>query len=254
MIPSWGGRIVLAPGLVLYVGAGSNAERHAHHAVQLIWVEKGSLELVFDDRRVEARAALVPARIEHELHAAGSSMTVLLVDAHGARGAELDRRAHELLGEDVSARLRERVPFPALDLALADAEAWCREALLALGVAEWDARAPSRPTRLAIDYIEHALDGVPRITEAAARANTSATRLSHRFTDEIGLPFRRFVLWTRLKRAAEIARAEGDLTRAAVAAGFSDTAHLSRTFKEMFGLSPSMLLPFVEVAGSPWTK
>lgn len=118
----------------------------------------------------------------------------------------------------------------------------------------WDVRAPSRPTRLAIDYIERSLEGVPRITEAAEIARTSATRLSHRFSEEIGLPFRRFVLWTRLKRAAEISRGGGDVTTAAIGAGFSDAAHLSRTFRAMFGLSPSTILPFIEVTGRPWSK
>jgi transcriptional regulator GlxA family with amidase domain len=31
------------------------------------------------------------------------------------------------------------------------------------------------------------------------------------------------------------------LTRAAVDAGFSDAAHMTRTFTQMFGLAPSML-------------
>ena len=48
-------------------------------------------------------------------------------------------------------------------------------------------------------------------------------------------------------------RSGGDLTEAALAAGFSDAAHLSRTFRAMFGLSPSLLLPFVELTGTPWS-
>lgn len=204
------------------------------------------------DRRVRAGAALVPARVDHAFEAHGLPLALLLVDAHGARGSELDRRARELAGRDLSACL-SGLPFPSLALSLEEAGAWCREVLLALGVASTDTRAPSRTTRRAVAYIEQALGGVPRIGDAAAYASTSASRLSHRFSEEIGLPFRRFVLWTRVKRAAEVARRGGDLTEAALAAGFSDAAHLSRTFRAMFGLSPSRVLPFVELAGEPWS-
>lgn len=249
----WGGRVVLAPGLLFYVGTASRAERHAHHAVQLVRVETGTVEVELPDRCIYARSAIVPAGTEHELRAKVEPLLILLVDAYGARGIALDRRARELLGDDVS-ELLDPIPFPALGGSPADAEGWCRATLRALGVDACDVHAPSRQTRLAIQYVERSLDGIPRITEAAAIAGSSATRLSHRFSEEVGLPFRRFVLWTRLKRAAEISRDGGDITSAAVAAGFSDAAHLSRTFRAMFGLSPSTILPFVEVTGSPWSK
>lgn len=249
----WAGRVVLAPGLVLYVGPGSIADRHEHHAVQLVWSNDGAIDLRLDSRAFAVSAALVPARVAHEIRSSGRRVALVLVDAHGARGTDLDRRAHELVGEDVSAPLGD-VGFPPDELSRADAEDWCRRALAALGVESSDTRAPSRPTRIAIRYIEETLDGVPRITEAAGRASTSPTRLSHRFSREIGLPFRRFVLWTRIKRAAEVVQAGGDLSRAAATAGFSDAAHLSRTFRRTFGLSPSLVLPFLEWTGSPWAK
>lgn len=250
--PPWTGRLVLAPGLVLYLGSGGSADRHVHHAVQFVWADHGKAVVTLADGRMEVGATLVPARVAHALQANGHQLALMLVDAHGARGTELDRRAHELLGEDLSTRL-SHVPFPPLDLSLAAAESWCRDVLLALGVESTDIEAPSRTTRRAIAYIEQALDGVPRIADAAAFASTSSSRLSHRFSDEVGLPFRRFILWTRIKRAVEVARRGGDLTEAALAAGFSDAAHLSRTFRAMFGLSPSLVLPFVELTGKPWS-
>lgn len=103
-------------------------------------------------------------------------------------------------------------------------------------------------------YVESAIDGKPQLTEAAGRAGVSPTRLTHVFTREVGIPFRRFVLWTRLKHAVAATQAGHDLTEAAVAAGFSDSAHLSRTFRAMFGLSPSLVLPLAELVGSLWDR
>lgn len=244
---------MLAPGLVLYLGPGASAARHAHHAVQLVWLAEGALEITLPTRTVTAAAALIPARVPHAFSAPPRPLALLLVDAHGARGAALDRCARSLVGQDLAGRLAGVGP-PDTAATLADTEAWIRTVLAALGVEAFDVQAPSRTTRRAIAYVEQSLDGVPRLTEAAALASTSASRLSHRFSAEIGLPFRRFVLWTRMKRAVEATRAGGDLTAAAAAAGFSDAAHLSRTFRAMFGLSPSNVLPFVEVTGRPWTR
>lgn len=244
---------MLAPGLVLYLGTGASAVRHVHHAVQLVWLAEGELEVTLAVGTVKARAAIVPARMPHAFASPPEPLALLLVDAHGARGAALDRRARSLVGEDLAGELAA-IRFPGTDMTLPEIEAWLHALFTALGVESTEVDAPSRTTRRAIAYIERTVDGVPRLTDAAAFASTSSSRLSHRFTSEIGLPFRRFVLWTRMKRAVEAMRGGGDLTTAAVAAGFSDAAHLSRTFKAMFGLSPSVVLPFVEVTGRPWQE
>lgn len=244
---------MLAPGLVLYLGTGASAARHVHHAVQLVWLAEGELAVTLATGTVKGRAAIVPARTPHAFASPPGPLALLLVDAHGARGAALDRRARSLVGEDIAYELAT-VDFPRTDLSLPEIEAWLRALFSALGVGSTEVEAPSRTTRRAIAYIERTIDGVPRLTDAAAFASTSPSRLSHRFTSEIGIPFRRFVLWTRMKRAVEAMRGGGDLTAAAAAAGFSDAAHLSRTFKAMFGLSPSLVLPFVEVTGRPWQQ
>jgi AraC-like DNA-binding protein len=255
---AWRGRLFLAPGLVLYVGVGGAARQHVHHAVQFVWADQGgTFDLVVAGRRKKARvgATLIPARVEHEITATngGGNVVLMLVDGHGARGTELDQQARSLIGKDLSEQLSD-FQFPSVDVISANsAETWCHDVLAALGVETTDTHAPSRTTRRALLYIEQALDaGVPRLADAAAFASTSESRLSHRFTEEVGLPFRRFILWTRVKRAVEASRRGGDLTEAALAAGFSDAAHLSRTFRAMFGLSPSDVLPFLEIAGKPW--
>src|SRR3712207_8098417 len=58
---------------------------------------------------------------------------------------------------------------------------------------------------------------------------TTLFRYRHLFVAEIGLPYRGYVLWLRLGRAVDVFAAGGSLTDAAHAAGFADSAHLSRT-------------------------
>jgi AraC family transcriptional regulator len=81
----------------------------------------------------------------------------------------------------------------------------------------------------------------PSLSAAAAGLGLSAGRLRHLFVAETGLHYRGYVLWLRLERALREIAAGGSLTTAAHAAGFADSAHLSRTFRRMFGLAPSSL-------------
>jgi len=68
------------------------------------------------------------------------------------------------------------------------------------------------------------------------------TRALRCFKASTGLTFRRFKLWSALQHAA-LRMAERELVRtAAMDAGFADTAHLSRVFSSMFGLSPSVAI------------
>ncbi|HEY9266429.1 MAG TPA: helix-turn-helix domain-containing protein [Mycobacterium sp.] len=65
--------------------------------------------------------------------------------------------------------------------------------------------------------------------------------MTHLFTEQVGIPLRRYVLWSRLRIAILRVQAGDDLTGAAHGAGFADSAHLTRTTRDMFGLPPSVL-------------
>ncbi len=75
--------------------------------------------------------------------------------------------------------------------------------------------------------------------ELAERLQMERTQALRLFKAATGQTFRRFKQWSGLQHAARRI-ASGDLVRtAAMDAGFADTAHLSRTFRASFGLSPS---------------
>ncbi|HUL98536.1 MAG TPA: helix-turn-helix domain-containing protein [Mycobacterium sp.] len=52
----------------------------------------------------------------------------------------------------------------------------------------------------------------------------------------------RLLLWLRLVDAIGALSGGASLTDAAHRTGFSDSAHLSRTFRRMFGMAPSLLV------------
>ena len=81
----------------------------------------------------------------------------------------------------------------------------------------------------------------------------SPSRFAHLFKAQVGLPFRRYMLWRKLTRAMIVIGREKTITTAAYATDFADAAHLTRTFQQMVGLPPSVLMKgeFFEIP-QPW--
>ncbi len=79
------------------------------------------------------------------------------------------------------------------------------------------------------------------VQKLAERVNLSPTRLVHLFKEQAGVPIRRFRQWNRMRAVVACVADGGTLTDAALHAGFSDSAHFSRAFRNMFGLKPSFL-------------
>ncbi len=81
-----------------------------------------------------------------------------------------------------------------------------------------------------------------KIEEAAKLTNLSGSRFRALFMKDIGISFRRYRLWRRMACVVKEVEKGNSLTHASAAAGFSDSSHLSASFKSMFGISPSFLL------------
>ena len=86
-------------------------------------------------------------------------------------------------------------------------------------------------------------EGDASLPALAAQVSLSPGRLMHAFTESIGLPLRPYLAWLRLQRAAAGIVSGMPMGEAAHAAGFTDSAHMSRTFRRMLGMPPSALRP-----------
>ncbi|AVM02178.1 AraC family transcriptional regulator [Gordonia iterans] len=238
--PAWEGVLAMVPGAVFYRGPGGDADSHAHHAIQIIASLDGPFTLSFDQHRERATAALIPSGVRHGLTCSSGRLLIVLVDPFGPRGRRLEAAAGRMTTRQVG---RALAPVLADSGAAPDPGSAVDEFIGALAPDSPDkVSVLSDPVRAALQYLEGAAHAGPRLAEAAAQAHLSPSHLTHLFSREVGMPFRRYGIWVRLRRAAEQVAAGATLTDAAVAAGFSDSAHLSRVFKANFGLSPSALL------------
>jgi len=95
-----------------------------------------------------------------------------------------------------------------------------------------------------------ATDNNVLIRQMADKVHLSPSRLRHLFQEQIGLSMQRYLLWQRLLNALQSIANGASLTQAAHTAGFADSAHLTRTYRMMFGHTPSEIFKnsrFVQV-------
>lgn len=242
------GRILFWPAASLWIGSGHGRTRwHEHHAHQLALALEGDLcfrtAATGDWQRYGA--AIVPSHCTHQFEVEHTRLAHLFVEPESQAGHALSRHYRHLqaLPADVSAAaaglLREaldRAPSPAA-LRAAGQQAL---ALLCGGAADPPPDADPRLAR-ALAHIRARIRGPLRLPEVAAVAALSESRFRHLFVAETGCSFRAYVLWLRLNVAVEAVVAGASWTAAAHEAGFSDSAHLSRTHQRMFGIEPTAL-------------
>ena len=233
--PRWGGAALLRAGVLAFAGSIGVTDAHAHHAVQIIAATTAFTVLDEHGARLRGTTVVVPADAPHRVEVGAEEGTVVFLDPESAPGRSAHLRAVRS-GWTVT-------PVPSFTrrraLAIAVAELIAHLAPATAG----DDVAPRHPA------IDDALRLLPDLvaagpvsgTELAARVGISASRLTHVFTEQVGIPLRRYVLWSRLQVAITRVQGGDDLTGAAHGAGFADSAHLTRTTREMFGLPPSVL-------------
>lgn len=93
-----------------------------------------------------------------------------------------------------------------------------------------------------VEKIKSNVDDNLSIESLAESINLSVPRLVQLFKIQTGIPVRRYRLWHRLFVTATNIGEGNSLTDAAVAAGFSDSAHFTNTFRAMLGMTPTSII------------
>lgn len=248
-------RLYLWPHRLLLLGPSLEATRHRHHAAQLCVGLEGrvSVRSEPEDSWRSHAALYVPPDVTHEFRADGSAIAMVYVEVESAEFAALQAHLHRpqtvtaLPVAPAAVMALRRLASTGSDIESADHA--CRSLTGVPAAAE---RHPDLDRRIldAVKIVQSSIDRPIRLKQLAQSVNVSTSWLSHQFSREIGVPLRRYVLWQRLRRAVEISLAGATLTEAAHSAGFSDAAHLSRTFRATFGISPSFLFEHREQIGA----
>jgi AraC-like DNA-binding protein len=243
----------LWPPILATRGPGGHSGQHAHHALHILACLTGELRVRAGERgRWQRAPGLVTGPdVPHAVDASGAEVLLVFLDPESDAGAALRAILPGpwlLLGEEQRAALVEDAD-PAAIMREGGA-AWTGRAVALLGAPAAGKRPAVHPrVRALLRQLRSAPPGSDTSLAALAEAvRLSPGRLMHVFTESIGLPLRPYLQWLKLQRAAAAITAGVPLAVAAHAAGFADSAHMSRTFRRMLGLPPSALAP--QPAGS----
>ncbi|MEO8671177.1 MAG: AraC family transcriptional regulator [Tahibacter sp.] len=237
-VPTTAFHLYVWPQRLLVLAPGYAAGTHRHHAAQIALGLDGPV--VYTSAETGEHCAdliLLPPDIPHAHPAFGPS-AVLYLESESRQWARFPGRGSTGV---VALPFDPRLRSLARHAAAGDAAAALSLVDGLIGpAAESEAHEDALIAEVC-GLVRERLFG-PITVEALAKAvRRSPSRLAHRFRDATGVPLRRYVLWCRLRVAAEGAMRGSSLTEAAHQAGFSDSAHLSRTFRATFGIAPSFL-------------
>lgn len=231
MEKDWKLDVVFSDSVAIFRGHIGPNKSHSHWASQLTIAIEG--ELAFeagDSGRQSARALFLSSNVSHQLFS--GFVCSIYFDP-------LTASPLKTLGEGSAdgwvALAEEDLPEPLRNLsATTDLRALLESDLLAVTGPGSDERF----ARIAGEITRQLRDGQDPDREALAqRANLSPSRFSHWFVEQSGIPLRSYKKWLKLRMAMDALLDGENPMEAAMQAGFSDLAHMSRAFSESFGLT-----------------
>jgi AraC-like DNA-binding protein len=244
----WSGRVFVGIGRALYVGSASDTSPHAHHAIQICVALDGPFRLRPGPESAwrRHRGAVIRSDQRHQLDGSGCEVVIVYLEPESEEGRRLavgrpggpiqampPAAVRAIRAATAAAASGEVGPEAALRL--------CRDILAQLGVRLERGGAPDDRIRRALLAIRADPTRRWKVAEVAEAARRSSRRFREAFSSQVGMSCRQYLLWTRLYSSLrELARG-ASLTEAALAAGFADAAHLTRTFRRMVGIVPSAI-------------
>lgn len=234
-------------GFLLTASARGVVPPHAHHAIQAVISLEGETKI--SNNAVDWRsgpAIVVKPNVEHAFDCNSAHGAMLFVDPESTEGAWLQGSLKDDItlvpGARVAASVAELRKFLDNPYESLEVGALIQHCVRALSPRP----APSRTIDERVTKVLAAIHGADdlrvSLDDAADRACLSPSRFAHLFKQQLGLPYSRYMLWRKLTRAMVAIGSSRTIAEAAHAADFADAAHLTRTFHQMFGMAPSVLM------------
>lgn len=248
--PNWRGKVFLWQEQALFLGEAANTSFHASPAIKILIGLDGEflLQTAENGARRSFKSAVIAPGQFHAIDGRNKRLAlIVLVPEAKAAQPLIPILARKSLSRIPVGIVQNFLPifeeFEKMSVEAVESEKICRrmfekikngEELLSAAI---DKRISHSIERLRTDAENHYTVG-----EIAANVALSESRFSHLFTEQVGVSVRRYQLWLRLREAIHLLANGTSLTETAHEAGFSDSAHLTRTFRQMLGIAPSALL------------
>ncbi len=245
-LEGWSGRVFLAIGGALYVGPAADTSVHRHHAIQIAI----GIDRPFRIRSEpglpwrQCDSVVIPSDRDHQLDGSGSQLVIIYLEPEAQGELRIKDGTRDFPGLPLRSRkaiLDAVLATPGSDLDAVEAARLYRVVLQELrGPRKTSTKLDGR-IREAIEAIRSEPEAFRSVSALARSTGLSPRRFRDLFSHQVGMSCRQYLLWMRLQVAIREAARGASLTDAACAAGFADSAHLTRTFRRMFGIIPSSI-------------
>jgi AraC-like DNA-binding protein len=236
-------RFWMQPGILFIYGEVLDTLLHQHNAIQLIWPIKEML-CQFSHQSI-SHSVIINSGIEHKLKM--KQGWVILIEPQSKIGEKIEK----CLNSDGYKILNELDNFkPPLNFNSSPLHFDLLEPLFNSLDISHDSFSSLNPIRTKDKRIQSLQLKLNQCFEQecikpekwlakdiASDLALSESRFLHLFTQEMHIAWRPYLLWRRLLCAIRSMHNGNTATQSAYQSGFSDSSHLSRTFKSMFGIS-----------------
>ena len=240
MLVSWGARAV-------YIGPGLQLAAHRNAVAVLALALKTPLSVALDARDFEqgcrvCRSVLIEPNQLHLIEMDTHDHAFIYLDALSPDLAALRANCLEPGGKLNFDLINERILIDLLVQMPRNKLAWIETAPTLAKNLGFIQRQEEPRIRSVVQALLLGPGDTRPAADWASEIGLSSSRFQHLFKEHVGISFRRFRLWARVRVALRYAMQGTSLTHAAMAAGFLNSAHFSTAFKSMFGIPPSQLI------------
>lgn len=207
-----------------------NTENHSHPVVEIISATNGTFSLQTNGQiNKNLVFAIIASNTEHKIISNNCSFKILMVESHNSQLSEF------LVNKGIAFQngVFVKTKFPKKNELLSELKNLARTS---------DLKTPTDKRIIeSIKFIEeNELEYKNLISELTTKVFLSNSRLSHLFKEHIGISIKKYLVWNKLRQAINLYLSDNsNLTDVSLQSGFFDQAHLSNSFKNVLGVSPS---------------
>jgi AraC-like DNA-binding protein len=241
-------------GCALVIGSSFDSLPHSHYAAQLSFGIDGAFRARLTDTAIapdapwhSTHAAIFGPNQPHALDCGGQRLAHLFIEVAHCNSTLCadfaDAPGFAEVQNSIARVCRDGKSAMSLTQAADSVTAW-RQCVPELGGAATRTNAHRGAQRVAqaLAWMAAHPHEEPDGAQLAQLVHLSASRFTHLFRQQTGLSLSRYLLWTRILNTIDAIALGQNMTQAAHSAGFADSAHMSRSFRSIFGITPSELL------------
>lgn len=237
-------------GISLFWGTSFHTDPHLHNTLQLVFgIDK---QFKLKDAQSEWRAfsaAIIRDRHLHQLDSCGSIQLFIYLDKDTDYVKKLTEKYlnnQDIASLDQSEIRNLSTGFFKKLLVQSDCKVLMRgcQTIFEHLIGTTGTSVVDERIKKAVLFISQRHDRQFKVADVAEYVCLSESRLRHLFKQQVGQPIQNFIMWMKVVDSLNMILQGRQLSQSAIDAGFWDSSHMNRSYKELIGLPPGQVKAF----------